>query len=86
MVYLPSCGHRFHGVCLYKWKLISPTCPLCRVVFELPSSIYTHYPTQVLREILDIQSQIIGVLTEDVRVLKDKLATIRSQYICLFTQ
>lgn len=34
-----GCGHEFHDRCLNRWKLQctdTPTCPLCRVPFDVP--------------------------------------------------
>lgn len=26
-----KCGHSFHSLCIHKWLLIKPTCPICRL-------------------------------------------------------
>lgn len=30
VVALRSCGHAFHHICISKWALYAPTCPICR--------------------------------------------------------
>ena len=39
-----QCGHTFHSVCIHRWILYNPTCPLCRVPAncDREHSLYTN--------------------------------------------
>ncbi len=80
-IYHLTCGHQFHVLCLYKWRLISQTCPLCRGVFEISSEIYRKCPVELLREIVDIQRQIERDLMEEVRSLTVEIENMRHLYM-----
>ena len=80
------CGHQFHLLCLYRWKIISQTCPLCRVAFEIPPVIYKKCSLDLLREIVDIQGQIVRDLTQEVRSLTSEIDCLRHQYQFFFAR
>jgi hypothetical protein len=66
-----ECGHEFHVRCLNKWKTSctgpDPTCPMCRVPFDVP----TYRCRLIIERTVDSQRHISDFETSNITTIMD---------------
>lgn len=64
------CGHMFHPVCIYSWKIENDACPVCRspIVFQ-----NNHETVPVLHEVIEYLTKVYGESKRNVTILEDKI-------------
>lgn len=65
------CGHEFHQKCIDRWKRTcrgDPTCPMCRVPFDLP----TYRVTISLQRVADNTVESSQYLTSNIQGIQDE--------------
>ncbi len=77
-----NCGHMFHSVCIHRWIIYNPTCPLCR----LPSTCDREHSIDTTDQLVQIYREISreDISTND-RVTPSTNSTIAPLYIRLFS-
>ena len=66
-----DCGHEFHTKCLDRWKAMcttpDPTCPMCRVPFDIP----TYRCRLIIERVADSNRTISDFVTSNVSGIMD---------------
>lgn len=65
-----GCGHEFHERCLNRWKLQcqdTPTCPMCRVPFDIPTyrcRLIIERTSDSIRNVTDFESSNLSTIMD----------------------
>jgi hypothetical protein len=71
------CGHTFHSVCIQKWLVLKPACPICRSeIVSCQHGCLEAHDSMVLSGVIESQRKMIESLRTDVQILEDtRIAT-----------
>ena len=75
-----ACGHYGHDICMQKWFVVNPTCPICRqtdITCNHGSTMVCHRK-QVLVEIIDHQRMEIKELLHEKQMSQDETLALRT--------
>ena len=77
---LTTCGHYGHDICMQKWLLTNPTCPICRHVDITCNhgSILTCHRKEVLMNIINYQYTEMTELKYEKQQLQDEIMALRT--------